>query len=91
MNGRRLRVLKKERLIELVNRLPADARLSTTPEFEQATGCFRLVNASIIQTSDLVIALGYQDHGAALSVSGKTIKVFSSCWRTPISAFTVAG
>ncbi len=79
-----------ERLIELVNHLPADARLSTTPEFEQVAEC-RLVNASIMQASDLMIAAGFQDNEAEVSPDRKTIKVYAYGVSVPWSAFTVVG
>jgi hypothetical protein len=79
-----------ERLIELVNHLPTYVRLSTTPEFEQVVEC-RLVNASIMQVSDLVIAAGYQDHEAVVSPDRKTIKVHARGTSVPWSAFTVVG
>jgi hypothetical protein len=77
-----------ERLIELVNHLPADARLSTTPEFEQAIGR-RLVHASILQACDLVIDAGYQDNAAELPPDRKTIKVYAGRLWVPLSVFTV--
>jgi hypothetical protein len=77
-----------ERLIDLVNHLPASTLLSTTPEFERAAGR-KLRDASIVQACSLVIAAGYQENEAEWWPDVKTIKVYAGGLWIPWPAFTV--
>ncbi|MBV9469601.1 MAG: hypothetical protein JOZ57_10200 [Abitibacteriaceae bacterium] len=77
-----------ERLIDLVNHLPAGTRLSTTPEFERATKR-KLTDASILIACGLVIDAGYQDKEAEFSRDLDTILIYAGGRWVPWPAFTL--
>lgn len=77
-----------ERLIDLVNHLPAGTLLSTTPEFEREAGR-KLTDASILAACGLVIDAGYQDKEAEFSRDLNTILVYAGGRWIPWPAFTL--
>lgn len=80
---------KCERLIDLINHLPAHAQLTTTKDFEQMTGqvCEHI---GILQARRLVIDVGYQNTEAKLEDDNHIISIYAGGAWAPWPAFFVS-
>ncbi len=81
---------QNERLIDMLNHLPAGTTLSTTPNFERVYKR-TLHNASILQACSLVLDLALQEQEAELRDRDglETISVYTAAKYFPSPAFTV--
>lgn len=79
--------MENQRLVDMINHLPAGSLLTTTPEFERIVG--KLLHASILQACSGVIDAGYQDKEAQLSTDGRTISIYSGGKWVPWPALIV--
>lgn len=79
--------MENQRLVDMLNHLPAGSLLTATPEFIRVVGNLKTV--SILQACSAVINAGYQDKEAEISSDHKTINIYAGGKWFPWPAFTI--